>query len=195
MSNVLFTSDFHISHKNILKFSPDFETVEQRMEVIERNYLSKVTKRDKVFFLGDMLFAVDHLEWFDNLPGNKVLILGNHCTDNKTRPTIQQLSEVFSSIHGLYKYKDLWLSHCPLHPMELRGKKNVHGHLHAATVDDPRYLSVCLEQTDYAPIDLNAVRDRFHEQGVEVLHRSKPQEPKESSNLGRILTLRRKSND
>lgn len=33
--------------------------------------------------------------------------------------------------------------------------------MHFETVDDPRYLNLCLEHTDYIPIDLNEVRKRL----------------------------------
>ena len=51
-----------------------------------------------------------------------------------------------------YKYKKQWLSHCPMHPDELRGNNNIHGHIHSHTIDDPRYFNVCCERIDFQPI-------------------------------------------
>lgn len=163
MANVFFTSDHHWGHKNICNFRTQFSTEAEHRALVKENYQRVVTKRDKVFFIGDMCFTEEALEEFSELVGNKVLIMGNHdSTENKTRPSIVQLSKVFTGgIHSLYKYKDTWLSHAPIHPDELRGKKNMHGHTHFSIIHDPRYLNVCLEQTDYSPIDLNEVRDRF----------------------------------
>ena len=31
-------------------------------------------------------------------------------------------------MYSLYRWHEFWLSHCPIHPGELRGKLNIHGH-------------------------------------------------------------------
>ncbi|MDB4311954.1 hypothetical protein N9937_00850 [bacterium] len=161
MSNVWFTSDWHFGHKNILKYRPDFESREVLEDLILENYKRLVTKRDKVYFLGDIAFTDEALEKIAGLQGNKVLVLGNHDTDAKTRPSIQAFAEVFNEIHGMVKHKGFWITHCPMHPEELRGKKNIHGHTHDFVLSDPRYLNVCLEQINYGLIDLNAVKAIF----------------------------------
>ena len=173
MANVWFTSDWHLGHRNILKFRNNygFESIEHHNGDLVKNFNQKVSKRDKTFFLGDMCFDIDALDVIRGLNGRKVLVLGNHDRDSNKRPTIIQLAEVFDDIQSLVGYKDLWLSHAPIHPDELRGKKNVHGHTHGSCIDDPRYLNVCPEHTDFKPIDLNEVRRRFSEKGIDVLQK------------------------
>jgi calcineurin-like phosphoesterase family protein len=40
----------------------------------------------------------------------------------------------FEDVRGFLRYKQMWLSHCPIHPQELyRCKLNVHGHIHKNT--------------------------------------------------------------
>ena len=159
MSNVWFTSDLHLGHKNIHKFRTQFESEEHHREVIKENYHKVVTKRDKVFFLGDVAFTQECLEDVGTWVGErKVLIVGNHCVDNIP---MSEIVKHFDEVYSLLKYKEYWLSHAPIHPNELRGKYNLHGHVHYASLDDPRYLNCCLENTDYAPIDLNEVRSRL----------------------------------
>lgn len=159
MANVWFTSDLHLGHKNIYKFRSQFESEEHHREVIKENYHKVVTKRDKVFFLGDVAFTQKCLEdvrtW---VAEKKVLIAGNHCTDSIP---MSDIVKHFDEVYSLKKYKEFWLSHAPLHPQELRGKFNLHGHMHFDKIDDNRYLNVCLEHTDYFPIDLNEVRKRL----------------------------------
>lgn len=160
MANVWFTSDLHLGHKNIANFRPLFESEQHHREVIKENYHKVVTKRDKVFFLGDVAFTQETLEdvgtW---VAEKKVLIVGNHCTDSIS---MKEIVKHFDEVYGFKKYKEFWLSHAPIHPQELRGKYNLHGHMHFETIDDPRYLNLCLEQTDYTPIDLNEVRKRLN---------------------------------
>lgn len=160
MANVWFTSDLHLGHKNIANFRTQFESELHHREVIKENYHKVVTKRDKVFLLGDVAFTQETLDdvgtW---VAEKKVLIVGNHCIDNIK---MSEVCKHFDEVYSLKKYKEFWLSHAPIHPQELRGKYNLHGHMHFETVDDPRYLNLCLEHTDYTPIDLNEVRKRLN---------------------------------
>lgn len=84
--------------------------------------------------------------------------MGNHCTD---QVSMKEVVKHFDEVYSLKKYKEFWLSHAPIHPQELRGKYNLHGHMHFETVDDPHYLNLCLEHTGYTPIYLNEVRKRL----------------------------------
>ena len=159
MSNVWLTSDLHLGHRNIHKFRTQFESEEHHREVIKENYHKVVTKRDKVFFLGDVAFTQECLEDVGTWVGErKVLIVGNHCVDSIP---MSEIVKHFDEVYSLLKYKEYWMSHAPIHPNELRGKYNLHGHVHYANIDDPRYLNCCLENTDYTPIDLNEVRRRL----------------------------------
>ena len=62
-------------------------------------------------------------------------------------------------MNGLFKKYGFWLSHCPVHPNELRHKKNIHGHVHNKTVDDDRYINVCCDVVNYTPVELDKIRD------------------------------------
>jgi len=160
MANVWFISDIHAGHNNIHKYRTQFESEEHHFDVVKENYHKVVGKRDKVFFLGDIAFTQERLEDIGKWAGYcKVLIAGNHCTDSVP---IKEVVKNYDEVYSLKKYKEFWLSHFPLHPDELRGKYNVHGHGHFHKIDDQRYLNVCLEWTDYFPIDLNEVRKRLN---------------------------------
>lgn len=159
MANVWFWGDIHGGHENIPKYRKCFATEEESWETIKENHHKVVTKRDHVFFMGDTVFSYDRLidlqSW---TAAKKILILGNHCTEYLS---VRQLSGVFDEIHGLVKYKEFWLSHAPIHPVELRGKFNAHGHVHYNSVDDPRYFNTCPEVNDYKPVSLMQIRQEF----------------------------------
>jgi calcineurin-like phosphoesterase family protein len=56
-------------------------------------------------------------------------------------------------------YKSFWLSHCPIHPQELRNRKaNIHGHLHGSVLNDPRYFDVCPEKHNYQMVDYEEIK-------------------------------------
>lgn len=88
-NEVHFTSDLHVFHKNILKYSNrPFSTVEEMNKALINNWNSVVKPTDHVFHLGD--FAFCRIGEIKNillqLNGYKHFILGNHdqeIIDNK----------------------------------------------------------------------------------------------------------------
>ena len=156
MSNVLFLGDAHLGHKSICKFRTKFRDEQDHFEHVENEYHKRVTKRDICYFMGDAVFTKDRAKQVKEWKGEKVLILGNHDTDSMT---ILELADTFDKIYSLKKYKEFWLSHAPIHPNELRGKINIHGHVHSATVNDPRYFNTSLENTDFSLISLLEIRN------------------------------------
>lgn len=153
MSTVYVTSDWHLGHKNAYKFSGNFSSKEEREAKIFENYSSVVNKRDVVWFLGDIAFTAEDLELISMLVGTKKLVLGNHDTDKFAKGVkFNQILKAFETVHGLVKYKDSWLSHAPIHPDELQGRFNIHGHVHNSTLKDSKYFNACLEPNNFSPI-------------------------------------------
>jgi len=151
MSQVFFISDLHIAHRNVLKFADEYrakamgvETIAQHDQCIFDHWNDAVTKRDLVYVLGDLGWGYDKLK---DLPGHKVLILGNHDEDN-----VFEYLTVFDNIVGTRKYKKNWISHFPITEVELFGRKCLHGHVHSQSVRDSRYVNVSLEMTGGKPI-------------------------------------------
>ena len=155
MANIWFCSDLHFGHKKIGTFRSfmGLHSEEENREKICSDWKKVVTKEDIVYVLGDAAFTMESVETFSNLPGLKYLIRGNHDGLN-TSVYLKHFKEVY----GIVKYKDYWLSHAPLHPDELRGRVNLHGHVHNSTIrlpfnpvtdicqlTDRRYLNCCPE--------------------------------------------------
>ena len=181
MSCVFMTSDWHLAHKRAYTWSGSFSSQEEREKHILDMYRMTVSKRDIVWFLGDIAFDLSSLAYVDGLPGDKRLILGNHCTDKFSKQVqLKDLQRVFSQIHGMHQYKHSWLTHAPVHPCELRGKLNIHGHTHqhsvpkdpaiptgrehpAVTEHDDRYVNVCLENTGFKLIKYQDILDGWRE--------------------------------
>lgn len=176
MSQVLFMGDMHLGHRGIHnKFRTEFSSDDEHNYTLYNNLKSVMTKRTKTFFMGDVAFDDKWLQRIKDLPGSKVLILGNHDTD-KFGYHIRDLVNVYDDIYSLLKYKDFWLSHAPIHPDELRGKVNIHGHVHDQSIlvgctdelynwddpahqqDDPRYINVCPEKWLWYPVSLQTVQ-------------------------------------
>ncbi len=148
MTQVLVCSDLHLGHKNIHQLRKEVNSSEHNTDRIVSDWLEAVTKRDRVYILGDAAFDDAGLSILHDLPGDKILVRGNH--DNYS---LRMYQYTFKDVLGFVKYKKYWLSHCPIHPDELRGRVNLHGHVHYANITDMngdcdnRYFNVCPENT------------------------------------------------
>lgn len=149
--------DLHLGHKNICKFRNQFSSVEEHDEYILDRYRSKVRKRDSVIFTGDIIFDRKYLQIVKDLPGDKILVAGNHCTERGI--SMKDLVKVYGRVFSSYAKSGLLYTHMPIHPAELRGKFNVHGHVHDATLPDPRYFNTSMEAINYEPVDVQEVKD------------------------------------
>src|SRR5690606_7255171 len=120
---------------------------------------SVVTKRDLLYILGDVTWRDNKLHMLDQVPCRKFLVKGNH----DDRPTEEYL-KVFDEVYGLTSKRGYWLSHAPIHPSELRGWPNIHGHVHTNSIKrfftyDRRYINVCVEALNGIPVSLDEIRD------------------------------------
>lgn len=160
MSNVWFLSDAHLDHKNICNFRQQFGSVEEHNSTIKENYHKVVTKRDVVFMLGDMCFSKEALADIKTWTAEKkILICGNHCLERGI--TMRDLCDTYDGVYSFHKYKNYWLSHAPIHPTELRGKINLHGHTHNINIEDDRYFNCSMENINFTPISLDQIRKKF----------------------------------
>lgn len=162
MSTNYFISDPHLGHEHVIKFRTQFSSSQEHDDHILEQCKERLRKQDKLYINGDVAFNYEALQKIKEIKGTKILILGNHDTEWKKRGyTFKDLLEVFDDVQSMVKWHEFWLTHCPIHPDELRGKYNIHGHIHNHVIDDPRYLNICMEHIDYRPISLEEIRSIF----------------------------------
>ena len=186
-------SDHHLGHTNSWeKFKLEdgsplrpFTSNEEMNETMIERHNAKVKEQDTVYFLGDVVINKKYLELVKRMNGRKILVLGNHDIFKD-----EEYREVgFEQLHGVRVFVDKFiLSHIPLHPdcVTERFRVNVHGHLHANQVKlsaidmdtnatkqyiAPRYLCVCVEQTDFTPLHFDEVEARIRKQWEETGYR------------------------
>ena len=152
MSEVFFISDLHLGHKNITGFAGKWRgnttTVEEHDAYLLEQWNKQVGNRDTVWVLGDVAWNPESMSLLKEFNGNKKLILGNH-----DQMMMSEYMKYFNRIYGVVKYKNHWLSHTPIHPNEMRGMNNIHGHVHMNTIKSDSYINVCVENCqDNSPV-------------------------------------------
>lgn len=160
MSKVWVTSDWHFGHKGVERFRPRFHDhthMEDELIAVTNRLL---TKRDVLLCIGDMALNREGLERLRELgPFRKILIGGNH---DEMR-ALDYLT-VFDDVRGVLAYKDAFVTHIPIHPTELLGRANIHGHCHRggpretqSGEDWRRYYNAIPEFNDWKPVEMTHV--------------------------------------
>lgn len=159
---VLWWSDQHFFHKNIIQFSNrPFEDFDMMNDKLIKNYFNTVSDSDVVVWAGDCAFgssqrAKDFLH-NKHLPGYKILILGNHDFDknDKTWRQLDIFDEILLcdgiSIEWEGKKTNFIITHYPVAQSLLpENTFNIHGHIHEKNFGLP-YINVSVEVLDYQP--------------------------------------------
>lgn len=136
--------DAHFGHRNIGVYREGVDNDDANRQFIGDFWREWVhPKRSDVWMLGDMAFTHEARAFLRALPGRvQHWVLGNHDVDPMT---VFDLDSGRLRVHGMVKKFGTWFSHAPIHPDELRGCVNVHGHVHNATIDDDRYFNCSVD--------------------------------------------------
>jgi len=162
--NTWITADPHFGHAGVCKFTREdgsplrpWDDPDTMDEALIENWNKVVGDKDRVYLLGDVAMNRRCLKTLWALKGRKVLVKGNHDIF-----TLNDYAPHFDDIRAYVVKKTtdgrkVIMSHIPVHPDSVgRYGINIHGHLHYQKIDDPRYLCVSVEHTDYTPIEWNA---------------------------------------
>jgi calcineurin-like phosphoesterase family protein len=153
MSKAYVYGDLHFGHENMAK-KRGFETIEDHDNHIIKKWNSVVTKRDKVYLLGDITMEKANYTILKKLNGNKVVIGGNHDKPGH----VKELLKYVSGVAGAIKYKGFIMTHIPIHKSELhRFRGNIHAHVHEKILKHKRYICVSAEAIDYKPLEIKTI--------------------------------------
>lgn len=168
MANIWVISDTHFNHVNMLgfldekgrKFRGDrFKDVTEMNETIIQNWNAVIKPEDKVYHLGDVYFGnqQDADTILSRLMGKKRLIVGNHdVIYGKGNPLHKHFQKIY--MWRLFKEFNMVLTHVPIHKESFRKVEyNVHGHIHEKAAFGKEYINVCVEKTDYKPVNIEDI--------------------------------------
>lgn len=153
-----FVSDLHLNHAAILGFERyQFKDIKEHNETICKVLKENLRQNDTLYCLGDLGFLDDHMmNFIKELPCKKILIKGNHDKFSEKYYRVKMgFDEVYS--HPIWHSKRLVLSHYPV-PVS-PGILNLHGHLHASTIDMKNYVNVNIHMLDYKLLSYKYVMD------------------------------------
>lgn len=193
--NLFFISDYHIGHKNIMKYDgrPFADLDEMHHELIKR-WNAVVGDDDIVYYLGDLAFCRDEtIKWFlSSLRGEINYIIGNH---DKMR-SIAKLgrfnkiyeygTEIFikdddiKSARHSQGYQQIILSHYPILSWNRAhyGSFHLHGHCHGSMMKDPNYkffydrkvMDVGCNLLDYTPASYQQIKEVMSKKEISTHH-------------------------
>jgi calcineurin-like phosphoesterase family protein len=186
MSNILFTSDWHIGHKKILDFCDrGVESLDEMHAKLVMEYNRLATDDTVGYFLGDMSFSPKVCKSvMSQLKGQKILVRGNH--DQK--PTTMKkhgFDVVVEELDVMLLGKRLKMSHFPYRPtffsdIDLpmwkrlvfgiedsvryftrrpvdRGGWLLHGHTHSAEKIKNKMIHVGVDAWNMQPVTLRQI--------------------------------------
>lgn len=170
---ILFTSDTHFGHANIIKYCDrPFDSVEEMDEELIANWNAQVNPGDRVYHLGDLSFwSYNKLaELVGKLNGELFVIKGNH--DN--HKALKRLAEEgkIGFVRDYYNLKvedeemgltqNIVLCHYPFAVWDKahHGSWHLHGHCHGTFPSDDKTarLDVGVDVHDYRPISYEEVK-------------------------------------
>ena len=176
MSRVFIFSDPHFGHDNVAKWrgfkdaeeqgrknaqaesdrklsgaQTKIKELEEQDDLIVERWNKVVSKRDKVFLLGDIAMKKQFIYKLGLMNGSKVVILGNH-----DKPQfVPEILKYADKVAGAIQYRGYALTHIPIAESEIEASRwigNIHGHQHEYVDMGDKYFNVCAENIGFTPI-------------------------------------------
>jgi calcineurin-like phosphoesterase family protein len=175
---IWFTSDWHYSHKNIIKYCKrPFQTVEEMNEKLVSNWSNLVRPSDTVYFLGDFIFSVNKetiAQVVSSLRAKEVhFIAGNHDSHLKgaTKSLFASYSEykeiTVPDVTAPGGVQHIVLCHYPMLSWNrsFYGSWMLHGHCHGNLGEDKISLrmDVGVDPCGFKPISYEQIRDKMRQ--------------------------------
>lgn len=172
--SVFFTADWHLGHKNILKYIPArelwFKDIATMDNALLYNCNLEVKEKDQLYILGDLaLCPVDTLTtYLNNLKcKNLYLIEGNH---DYRWLQCKELRRYFKFVEDLATLNisglSLTLCHYAMRvwPKKHYGAVHLYGHSHGTlpAIEGDLSMDVGVDANNYKPVSLETIKQKFN---------------------------------
>jgi calcineurin-like phosphoesterase family protein len=153
-------SDLHLGHGNVIRYCDrPFADVTEMNTALLHAWKSTVKNGDTIINLGDvgLKLSKEYLTTvIQQLPGYKILVMGNH---DRKKPLRWWLDVGFNEVYPhpvVYEGKYI-LSHAVVDIFKGSGFINIHGHIHNHESGIPNCINVSVEATGYKPVLLEGL--------------------------------------
>lgn len=185
MTQVWFTSDLHIGHRNIA-LTRGFDAADVHDAFLALKWDAVVRPADQVWVLGDVSMSGKHnvgpaLQWISERPGTKYLVAGNHDSCHPMHSQAHKWQRVYlevfetvqqSAVRKVHGHR-VKLSHFPFrgggdHTAVQRypewrfpddGGYLLHGHTHSREVMNGNQIHIGVDAHEFKPVSLNDIED------------------------------------
>lgn len=161
--NIYTFSDIHFGHKNIMKYSGrPYPTADLMNECIIGNYINTVHSDDIVIWCGDIGFMAESRinDILNRLPGYKIQIVGNHDIHRDGKLYELDFDERHLCLGTCIDNTDFIFTHYPLTNIP-NCMYNIHGHIHQHLTPNERNINVCVEHTNYTPMNMSTILNKI----------------------------------
>lgn len=177
---VFFTSDWHLGHRNIIKYSSrPWNNVYEMDDAIIKTHNSLVKDKDLVYFLGDFTMNYCFVEkYLPNLHGRWVWILGNH---DKIwwKKLVKNTNIMNRKVLTVHEILDIRIGRQPVtlchYPMVSWNKSyhqswHLFGHTHGK-YNNTHSLSmdVGIDATNYVPLSEEVVVEKMQKRAHDIM--------------------------
>lgn len=159
---VLVISDLHLGHANVIEYTNrPFRDVDAMDDILWGNLAAALMPEKVLVVVGDMavrdgLNAVTWQKVRDMGCHQRHLVLGNHDLTGAGLLRVQGFDHVWSLMVSGGEPPLIW-THYPLNEVP-DGYINIHGHVHDDPPRQTPHINVSVEQLDYEPVSLTALR-------------------------------------
>ncbi len=156
MSKKFVYADPHFSHANIIKYEArPFANADEMNETIINNHNKVISKKDKVFILGDFALTSKEktAEIINRLNGYKILVMGNH-DRGRSISFWREIGFNEVSKYPIIVNSFFIFSHEPVGMSQFMPYLNVHGHIHGNDLNSKKHYNVSLDVINFEPIEL-----------------------------------------
>ena len=157
---IWFSADFHLSHKNIIKYcNRPFRNIEEMDYAILENLKSKTKPKDILYYLGDLTFhesvAVEFFEMFKHLEIH--YITGNH-DNQKVLKIVEEYCISVSPLKDI-KIQEQSITLCH-YAMRVWNKSHfnswqLYGHSHAILEPVGKQYDVGVDNNNFFPVSFD----------------------------------------
>ena len=164
-----FSSDYHLSHTNIIKYDDrPFANINEMNEVIIGNHNSVVKPEDHFYFLGDFAFSKkkEEIEVFmKQLKGKLFFIKGNHDHTDTRKLYAKYGTYLGDMAEIVVESQSIVLCHYAMKVWNKshRGAWHLYGHSHHSLPENQNSLSfdVGCNGWDYKPLSFDKVKAKM----------------------------------